>query len=175
MDIGTSDLTKSLLDSEDMKIICKDTCDAYIKQISDMVIALKQTKELTNLIADSLAGLDPNMENGEEGKALIKRIYSFQEDETEESSPIMPETPKECIGMVAGKVIQIENLNEDITEAKNFRDFFAHVYCDAYATSLVTLKGSLKKLNPESLDRTILKELERISGGDLSNNELMEF
>ena len=82
-----------------------------------MIIALKETKELTNKIADSLADLDPNMENGEEGKALIKRIYSIQGEKVEETSPIMPKTPKECISTVAGKVIQIENLSEDINKA----------------------------------------------------------
>jgi len=113
-----------------------------------MIIALKETKALTNRIADSLADLDPNMENGEEGKALIKRIYSLEGEKIDETSPIMPTTPKECIATVAGKVIQIENLNKDIKEAKNFRDFFAHVYCDAFATSLVTMKDGLSKLDP---------------------------
>ena len=96
------------------------------------------------------------MENGEEGKALIKRIYKIQGEKVDETSPIMPETPKECIATVAGKVIQIENLNVDINKAKNFRDFFAHVYCDAYATSLVTMKDGLSKLDLGSLDRSIL-------------------
>ena len=113
-----------------------------------MTIALKETKALTNRIADSLADLDPNMENGEEGKALIKRIYSLEGEKVDETSPIMPDTPKECIANVAGKVIQIENLSDDINKAQNFRDFFAHVYCDAFATSLVTLKDGLSKLDP---------------------------
>ena len=140
-----------------------------------MTIALKETKALTNRIADSLADLDPNMENGEEGKALIKRIYSLEGEKVDETSPIMPDTPKECISTVAGKVIQIENLSDDINKAQNFRDFFAHVYCDAFATSLVTLKDGLSKLDPQSLDRKILGELERISGGGLSNDDLMKF
>ena len=140
-----------------------------------MTIALKETKALTNRIADSLADLDPNMENGEEGKALIKRIYSLEGEKIDETSPIMPDTPKECISTVAGKVIQIENLSDDINKAQNFRDFFAHVYCDAFATSLVTLKDGLSKLDPQSLDRKILGELERISGGGLSNDDLMKF
>ena len=45
--------------------------------------------------------------------------------------------------MVAGKVIQIEDLDEQISEAKSFRDFFAHIYCAAYVNSLVTMKDGL--------------------------------
>lgn len=76
-----------------------------------MITALKETKLLTNRIANSLADLDPNMENGEEGKALIKRIYTLEGEKVDKTSVIMPTTPKECLATVAGKVIQIENLN----------------------------------------------------------------
>jgi len=49
----------------------------------------------------------------------------------------------ECVTEVAGKVIMIENLQDDIDEADHFRDFFANVYCQAYVNSLVTMRDGL--------------------------------
>lgn len=45
--------------------------------------------------------------------------------------------------MVAGKVIQIEDLEEQVSEAESFRNFFAEVYCAAYVNALVTMKDGL--------------------------------
>ena len=36
---------------------------------------LDSIKSLTDRMADSLAAIDPNMENGEEGKAFLRRMY----------------------------------------------------------------------------------------------------
>ena len=57
--------------------------------------------------------------------------------------------------MVAGKVIQIEDLDEQISEAKSFRDFFAHIYCAAYVNSLVTMKDGLNQIFPGGLSQSI--------------------
>ena len=58
-------------------------------------------------------------------------------------TPSYPNTPEPCVEMVAGKVIQIEDLSEQISKANSFRDFFAHVYCAAYVNALVTMKDGL--------------------------------
>lgn len=65
---------------------------------------------------------------------------------------------------VAGKIIQIEDLEEDISKAESFRDFFAHVYCAAYVNSLVTMKDGLYQIFPGGLDQSIGDELQRLYG-----------
>ena len=117
-------------------------------------------------MADSLATIDPNMDNGEEGKAFLKRMYRLRGVKAFETVYKNPETPLECVSTVAGKVIMIENLQEDINEAASFRDFFAKVYCQAYANSLVTLRDGLSQIFPGGLEGPIEDELVRISGGD---------
>ena len=78
----------------------------------------------------------------------------------------MPYTPLECVKSVAGKVIQIENLQDDIDMAQSFNRFFANVYCSAYTNSLLTLKDGLSQIFPGGLDYPIESELRRIGGSD---------
>ena len=94
----------------------------------------------------------------------------------------MPETPTECVKEVAGKVILVENLQEDIDKASSFRDFFAKVYGKAYANSLVTLHDGLHTIFPGALDGPIEDELIRIKGdnaaidlGELESNAVNMF
>jgi len=90
-------------------------------------------------MAESLANIDPNMESAEEGEAFLHLMYKLSGEKAAETSPILPETPEACIKMVAGKVLMIENLQEDLDQATSFRDFFAEIYCSAYVNSLVTM------------------------------------
>ena len=46
-----------------------------MKQINDMQANLDQVKALSTKMADSLATIDPNMDNGDEGKAFMRRMY----------------------------------------------------------------------------------------------------
>ena len=76
----------------------------------------------------------------------------------------MPETPELCVDIVAGKVIQIETLQEDLDEAGSFNDFFADVYCSAYKNALVTMVDGLSQVFPGGLDTPIEEEIFRIYG-----------
>lgn len=80
-------------------------------------------------MAESLSMIDPNMENAQEGTAFLRKMYKIRGQSADETAAQMPETPMECVTEVAGKVIMVENLQEDIDEAVHFRDFFANVYC----------------------------------------------
>lgn len=115
-------------------------------------------------MAESLAEIDPNTENGMEGRALIRKMYKLKGIEAEENIPMMPETPEECVEKVAGKVLEIEMLQEDIDKATSFRNFFADVYCAAYVNSLVTMKDGLSQIFPGGLDFLIEEELQRVYG-----------
>lgn len=159
----------------DPKVACKETGDAYVAVISELKVTRDEAKEMVNMMADSLAEIDPNTENGEEGKAFLRKMYKLVGDPVEESASMMPETPETCIEMVAGKVIQIENLQEDVDEANSFRDFFANVYCQAYVNSLVTMKDGLSQIFPGGLDGSIESELDRLYGPlDDANIDLIE-
>lgn len=94
----------------------------------------------------------------------------------------MPETPTKCVEEVAGKVIMVENLQEDTDKAISFRNFFAKVYSEAYVNSLITMRDGLHSLVPGGLDGPIEKELIRIKGdnegidlSELENNALQMF
>lgn len=118
-------------------------------------------------MAESLAEIDPNMDNGDEGKAFIKMMFKLRN--VSPSNPqkhIKPLTPMECVEDVAGKVIQIENLQEDIENTMSFNDFFADIYCSAYTNSLLTFKDGLSQIFPGGLDGKIEDELTRIAGKD---------
>ena len=75
-DIGDEMATSN--DLNDMNIMCKDTQDAYIEQISGLKIDLSSVKDMTERIAESLASIDPNMDNGLEGKAFIRKMYKLR-------------------------------------------------------------------------------------------------
>ena len=133
------------LDLTGMKILCKDTTDAYVAQISSLQTELQQVKSLSDNMATALSEIDPNMDNGAEGKAFIRKMYKLRNANKQPTSviPTFPKTPEPCVEMVAGKVIQIEDLEEQVTEAESFRNFFAEVYCAAYVNALVTMKDGL--------------------------------
>ena len=75
-DIGDEMATSN--DLNDMNIMCKDTQDAYIEQISGLKIDLSSVKDMTERIAESLSSIDPNMDNGLEGKAFIRKMYKLR-------------------------------------------------------------------------------------------------
>ena len=76
----------------------------------------------------------------------------------------MPDTPEKCIDLVAGKVIQLENLHDEIEKATNFMKFFSNFYCSAYVNSLVTMKDGLYAIFPGVLDSEVDTELQRAFG-----------
>lgn len=125
---------------------------------------LEQVKALSTKMADSLATIDPNMDNGDEGKAFLRRMYKVYNQSPKSHVAQMPATPKQCLEEVAGKVIMVENLQDDIDKAVSFRDFFAKVYSQAYVNSLITLKDGLHSIVPGGLDGPIEDELIRIKG-----------
>ena len=95
-----------------MKLLCKETSDAYIAEITDLQTTLKDTKTMTDNMANALSEIDPNMENGAEGKAFIRKMYKLRNKKPEPVTASFPETPDRCVEMVAGKVIQIEDLED---------------------------------------------------------------
>ena len=147
------------------EVDCKATADAYLAQINLMQSDLDSAEALTTNMADSLAEIDPNMENGDEGKAFIRRMYKVRDQKAESKVAKMPETPLNCVTEVAGKVIMIENLQDDLDQAISFRDFFANVYCQAYVNSLVTMRDGLSQIFPGAFDGQIEDELLRIKAG----------
>ena len=104
---------------------------------------MEGSKELSNKLAEALVEIDPDMKNRAEGISFIKKIYKLKNKKAPSVKPTFPSTPVACVEMVAGKVIQVEDLEMRISEANSFRDFFAHVYCAAYVNALVTKKDGL--------------------------------
>ena len=125
---------------------------------------MEEIQGVTTAMAVSLSDIDPNTENAGEGMALIRKMYKLKGVEPDEIVPVMPETPEDCVPAVAGKVLQLEQLEEDITKAVSFRDFFAEVYCMAYVNSLVTMRDGLSQIFPGGLDWQIEEELQRVYG-----------
>ena len=115
-------------------------------------------------MADALAAIDPNTENGEESKAFIKKMYKIRGEVAEDNKAFLPETPELCIDIVAGKVIQVENLQEDLDEVHSFNEFFADVYSSAYKNALVTMTDGISQVFPGGLDGPIEDEIHRIYG-----------
>ena len=76
----------------------------------------------------------------------------------------MPDTPTQCVANVAGKVLLMDSLAEEIENATNLLDFFSEVYCSTYVNSLVTLKDGVSKIIPGSLDWNIEMQLQRVFG-----------
>ena len=95
-------------------------------------------------MAEALTEIDPKMHNSAEGMSLIKKIYKLRNNEKALKATLdFPNTPKACVEAVAGKVIQVQDLEERISKANSFRDFFADIYCAAYVNALVTKKDGL--------------------------------
>ena len=151
-------------DITDLNVACKDTNDAYVEMIDTLKTDLTEATDLSSRMAESLVEIDPNTENSEEATAFIRKMYKLRGETAEDTTPIMPYTPETCVGYVAGKVIQIENLQEDVDNAVSFRDFFADVYCAAYVKSLVTMTDGLSQVFPGGLDGAIEEELQRAFG-----------
>lgn len=84
----------------------------------------------------------------------------------------MPETPELCVDVVAGKVIQIENLQEDLDELKSFNTFFADVYCVVYKNALVTMRDGLSQIFPGGLDMSIEQAIGTIYGVEQGTDDM---
>ena len=126
-----------------MKLLCKDTNEAYKAKISELQTSLKNIKDMSDDLADALAEIDPNMDNGSEGKAFIRKMYKLRNKKAAKPKNDFPDTPEICVEEVAGKVIHMKDLGEQISKAESFNGFFAHVYCAAYVNALVTMKDGL--------------------------------
>ena len=165
-----------MMDDLDPNGQCDATIQSYLAMISDMQASIKNSEELIEHMSTSLADLDPNTHDAEEGKAFIRKIYKLRGMKPEGTKALMPETDEQCIEKVAGKVIQIDDLQQDLMEVQGFGNFFANVYCAAYVNSLVTMTDGLSMFTPGSLDADIVKELQRVYGpfrpNDLDNIEI---
>ena len=141
----------------DLRTVCTSTIEAYIAQIAEMSVTLEEKSEMTTKLANALAKIDPNTKNGDEGRAFIKKMYKMRGKmpTIKYTKATMPETPELCVDIVAGKVIQIENLQEDLDEHESFNTFFADVYCVVYKNALVTLRDGLSQIFPGGLDVSI--------------------
>ena len=116
-------------------------------------------------MAESLVEIDPNMESKEEGYAFIRKLYQTEETEPESTkTQNIPDTPSQCLKLVAGKFILIEDLQNDIDKADGIRRFFSEVYCGAYVNALVTNYDGLNRIEPGNLDAIIVHELQRLYG-----------
>ena len=147
-----------------LREVCSSTIGEYITKVAEMTIALEEKNELTTEMARALVRLDPNTDNAEEGRALIKRMYKVSGGSPPETKAVMPATPKPCIEIVAGKVIQIETLQQDIDDVNHFNDFFANMYCQAYTNSLMTRKDGLSRVTPGGLDDEIAEAVKQVFG-----------
>lgn len=79
-----------------------------------MSVTSEENSELSKKMADALAEIDPNTKNGDEGMAFIRKMYKMlgKKDSVVQSKPFMPQTPELCVDIVAGKVIQVQDLQE---------------------------------------------------------------
>lgn len=72
------------------EITCDNTWDAYVAAVADLKLQLKETNGLTVEMANSLAEIDPNTENGPEGTALIRRMYKVRGETPVDLAPAFP-------------------------------------------------------------------------------------
>jgi len=96
--------------AEEIIASCANCTAKYVAKIEELSGQEKEVETMTNAMAESLAEIDPNTENAGEGRALLRKMYKLRGMEPDEVVPDMPETPEECVTVVAGKVIQLENL-----------------------------------------------------------------
>ena len=83
---GGSDLT-------DLRKVCTDTIEAYIAEIAEMTVSLKEANELTTKMAGALSKIDPNTKNSEEGEAFLRKMYKMRGKSARPSQAFMPQTP----------------------------------------------------------------------------------
>ena len=99
-------------------------------------------------MAESMATVDPRTENSGEGKAMIRKMYKqdggFVADT--ETKYVLPETPEVCIPIVAGHLLVLEDLQDELAQAKDFNEFFADVYCTSYIDSLTAINEASRLL-----------------------------
>jgi len=57
---------------------CDSIVETYITSISDLQGTLDSAENLTNAMAESLSMIDPNMDNGDEGKAFIRKMFKLR-------------------------------------------------------------------------------------------------
>lgn len=146
----TSDVSEEVVHLADN--ICKDCAKNYTTLIEARATEYEKVTTMTDAIAEALSEIDPNMANGREGKALLRKLYRLRGEEPDQVLHTILDTPDKCLNKVSGKVLQLEGLEEDISKAKSFRDFFSQVYCSAYVNSLVTMKDGLSQIFPGGLD-----------------------
>lgn len=149
-----------------MRKVCWSTIEAYISEIAEMTVTSQEHSELSNKMADALARIDPNTKNGNEGMALIRRMYKMlgKKDSVHLRKPFLPQTPELCVDIVAGKVIQVQDLQEELDKKENFNKFFSDLYCQAYKNALVTTKDGLSMIFPGNLDGPIESSIENLYG-----------
>lgn len=160
---GSSDLTN-------LNVVCKKTKEAYTDISADLTASLDEARGLTNRMAESLAETNPNIDNSDEGIAIIRQSYKFDGRIAETTQPkyVLPKTPDICILTVAGQALLLEDLNDELAQAMDFNDFFANVYCTSYVDSLTIIadkSSHLVKAEAGALDGLIDMELMRLNGG----------
>jgi len=62
---GSSDLTN-------LNVVCKKTKEAYTEISADLTASLDEARGLTKRMAESLAQTNPNIENSDEGIAIMR-------------------------------------------------------------------------------------------------------
>lgn len=149
INLDTSDVSKEVHLADN---ICKECAKNYTTLIEARATEYEKVTTMTDAIAEALSEIDPNMANGREGKALLRKLYRLRGEEPDQVLHTILDTPDKCLNKVSGKVLQLEGLEEDISKAKSFRDFFSQVYCSAYVNSLVTMKDGLSQIFPGGLD-----------------------
>ena len=69
-----------VVDAAPEPVDCDPIAEAYLVEINSLQKTLDIAEALATSMADSLATIDPNMENGEEGKALVRKMYKIRNE-----------------------------------------------------------------------------------------------
>ena len=85
--------------------VCRETKVNYVREIERLTDELAKSELIIEKIAQSLADIDPNTANAEEGRALVRMMYEKEGEHSYTMTPKLPETPSMCIKMISGKVI----------------------------------------------------------------------
>lgn len=57
---------------------CNDCVMRYVQAIDELTAEQQGIEIVTDAMAESLAEIDPNTENAEEGKALLRKMYKLR-------------------------------------------------------------------------------------------------